>query len=148
MHTLLRLRRWLRSSEAAMIVIAIVVGAMAGLVTALQSVIAHGLQHLFYGVGINRLSALASIRHPLRLLALPAGGLILALINWRLRLARAPVDVVEANALHGGLAGFDRQRRKRDHCDVRRAGGIPHAADARLQTDCFGDFLAVGEREL
>ena len=47
MHTLLRLRRWLRSSEAAMIVIAIVVGAMAGLVTALQSVIAHGLQHLF-----------------------------------------------------------------------------------------------------
>ena len=102
MHTLLRLRRWLRSSEAAMIVIAIVVGAMAGLVTALQSVIAHGLQHLFYGVGINRLSALASIRHPLRLLALPAGGLILALINWRLRLAQAPVDVVEANALLGG----------------------------------------------
>ena len=85
-----------------MIVIAIAVGAVAGLATALQSVIAHGLQHLFYGVGINRLSALGSIRHPWRLLALPAGGLILALINWRLRLARAPVDVVEANALHGG----------------------------------------------
>ncbi len=99
---LLRLRRWLRTSEAAMILIAIAVGATAGLVTALQSVIAHGLQHLFYGVGINRLSALASIRHPLRLLALPAGGLILALINWRLRLAQAPVDVVEANALLGG----------------------------------------------
>ena len=102
LHMLLRLRRWLRSSEAALVVVALAVGAAAGLTTALQSVMAHGLQHLFYGVGINRLSALASIRHPLRLLALPAGGLILAVINWRLALARAPVDVVEANALHGG----------------------------------------------
>ena len=32
-HAVLRLRRWLRSSEAAMIVIAIAVGALAGLAT-------------------------------------------------------------------------------------------------------------------
>ncbi len=85
-----------------MILVAIAVGAVTGLVTALLSGIAHGVQQLFYGVGINRLSALVSIRHPLRLLALPLGGLVLALINRRWRRARAPVDVVEANALHGG----------------------------------------------
>jgi len=85
-----------------MVVIAIAVGAATGLVTAFQQVVAHGLQHLFYGVGINRLSALASIRHPYRLLALPRGGLMLGLINWRRRRAGTPIDVVEANALHGG----------------------------------------------
>ncbi len=96
------MRRWLRSSEAALILIAIAVGAVTGLLTALQSAIAHGLQHLFYGLGINRLSALGSIHHPLRLLALPLGGLVLALISRRWRRPHAPVDVVEANALHGG----------------------------------------------
>ena len=98
----LRARRWLRGSEAALIFVAILAGSVAGLATALQSTIAHGLQHLFYGVGINRLSALRSIRHPVRLLALPAGGLLLAVFNRRLVSGRAAIDVVEANALHGG----------------------------------------------
>ena len=71
----------------------------------LQLVIARGLQHLFYAVGINRPSALASIRHLWRR-ALTAGGLVVALINWRLRLARAPAEVVEANTLHGGRLPF------------------------------------------
>ncbi len=91
-----------------MIVIAIGVGAVTGLMTAFQAAIAHALQHLFYGVGINRLSALASIRHPLRLLALPTGGIILGLIARSRWNARSPIDVVEANALHGGrVPAFD-----------------------------------------
>jgi len=98
---LIRLR--LRASEAAFIVLAALVGLMAGISTLIQSWLAHGLQHVFYGVGINRLSALASIRHPWRLLALPLGALALVGLNrWLALRGRTPVDVVEANALHGG----------------------------------------------
>ena len=101
-HPLVRTRRRLRSSDAATILFAIAVGICAGLATSLLGLLSHGMQHLLYGVGINRLSALASIRHPLKLLALPLGGLLLALLTrWAAR-EHAPVDVVEANALHGG----------------------------------------------
>ena len=98
----LHARRWLRGREIALIPIAIVAGALAGFATRAQGVFAHELQRLLFGVGINRLSALASIQHPLRLLALPLGGLVLMGANHLIRLGRVPIDVVEANALHGG----------------------------------------------
>lgn len=61
------------------------------------------MQQVFYGLEGNRLSALAEIRHPWRLLALPLGGLVLALwARWLRRRNRPLIDVVEANALHGG----------------------------------------------
>ncbi len=98
-----RLRRWLRESEAAFIVLAVIVGGAAGLTTLAQGWLAHGIQRLFYGLTITRLSALASIDQPWRLLALPLGGAVLVLLGrLAARRARAPVDVVEANALHGG----------------------------------------------
>ena len=101
-HAVTRLRRWLRSSEAAKILVALAVGIGAGFITAALGLAAHGLQALLYGVRINRLSALASIRHPLKLLALPLGGLLLALMaRWTAR-DQTSIDVVEANALHGG----------------------------------------------
>jgi CIC family chloride channel protein len=108
-QAVIAVRRWLRASEGAFIVLAALVGAMAGLSTLIQGWLAHGLQHLFYGVTINRLSALASIRHPWRLLALPLGALALIGLNrWLALRGRTPVDVVEANALHGGrIAMFD-----------------------------------------
>jgi CIC family chloride channel protein len=57
---------------------------------------------LFYGAGVTQLSAIDSVE-PLRLLALPFGGLLLAGIALAVRgRIRAPIDVVEANALHGG----------------------------------------------
>jgi len=83
-------------------VLAAVAGVFAGMLTLIQQFIAHGLQQLLYGVTINRLSALGSIHHPWRLLALPTGGLLLVLMARVLRRRRAPVDVVEANAMHGG----------------------------------------------
>lgn len=98
-----RARRRLRESEAAFILLAAAIGAMAGMATLLQGWLAHELQHLLYGVTINRLSALGSIRHAWRLLALPLGGLLIVLMGLALaKRRRAPVDVVEANALHGG----------------------------------------------
>jgi CIC family chloride channel protein len=101
-HPVYRSRSWLRSSDLSLILVATGIGALAGLVTVVISEAAHGLQHLFYGVGINRLSALASISHPLKLLFLPLGGAILGAIYWLSRKRPALVDVVEANALHGG----------------------------------------------
>ncbi|MBU6269321.1 MAG: chloride channel protein [Sphingomonadales bacterium] len=101
-YAALRLVRHVRGGEATLIVLAIGVGIGAGLLTVVQGALAHGLQHLFFGVNINRLSALGSIRHPWRLLALPLGGLVLIAVNRIARLKQAPVDVVEANALHGG----------------------------------------------
>jgi CIC family chloride channel protein len=78
------------------------VGVCTGLATAVLSAIAHGLQHILFGVGINRLSALGSIHHPIKLLALPLGGLLLAVVTRRGVRDHPPIDVVEANALHGG----------------------------------------------
>jgi CIC family chloride channel protein len=99
----IRFRRRLRESEAAFIVLALLAGLAAGILTNAQQFLAHGIQHFFYGVTINRLSALGSIHHPWRLLALPTGGLLLVFMaRWLHRRRRTLIDVVEANALHGG----------------------------------------------
>ena len=71
----------------------VVVGIVAGLATRAQNLIAHGLQHLLYGVGINRLSALTSIQHPWKLLALPLGGLVLMVFNRMIGQSRVSIDV-------------------------------------------------------
>jgi CIC family chloride channel protein len=97
-----RLRPNFAAGDWTLLLLSVPVGIAAGLLTLAQSTIAHELQHLFYGVGINRLSALGSIRHPAKLLFLPLGGLVLGLANRIARRRAAPVDVVEANALHGG----------------------------------------------
>src|SRR6478736_4460992 len=80
-----RLRKRLRESEAAFIALATVVGLAAGVATNLIGLLAHMIQHVFYGVAINRLSALGSIHHPWRLLALPLGGLLMVAVNHFLR---------------------------------------------------------------
>lgn len=64
-----RIRQGLRESEAALILLAAIVGLAAGVLTNVQSLLAHGLQQLLYGVTANRLSALGSIHHPWRLVA-------------------------------------------------------------------------------
>jgi CIC family chloride channel protein len=101
-----RLRRKLRASEAMFIALATVTGMAAGLLTIVQQLIAHSAQRLIYGVSINRLSALGSIHHPWKLVALPMGGLLLILMVRVLHRRREPIDVVEANALHGGRIPF------------------------------------------
>lgn len=98
-----RLRRRLRESEAAFIGLAAIVGLAAGLATNLIGLVAHLIQHLFYGVEVNRLSAIGSIHHPWKLLTLPLGGLLMvAGSHYLRRRSTGQIDVVEANALHGG----------------------------------------------
>ena len=98
----------IRASELWMVGVAVLVGAAAGLAAIGVGAFAHGLQFLLYGIDFDqRLSAVASVS-PVRLLALPAGGLLLGLITW-LWVRRRPgpaVDPVEANALHGGRMGL------------------------------------------
>ena len=99
---LVGLRSLLRSSEAALIALAVVCGLAAGLLTLLQGFLAHSLQALFYGLSFERLSAVRAV-HLLSLAALPAGGLLIALTALAVRRRGwTPIDVVEANALHGG----------------------------------------------
>ncbi|URD59809.1 chloride channel protein [Sphingomonas sp. KRR8] len=95
-------RRIFRSSEAALVLLAVGVGVAAGLLMLVQRGLAHSLQSFFYGLSGASLSAAASI-DPWRLLALPLLGLFLGYATRAIsRRWRTPIDVVEANALHGG----------------------------------------------
>ena len=96
-------RRLFRSSEAALVGLAVVLGIAAGLLTFVLNRTAHGLQSLIYGLAGMSLSAAQSVP-PFSLIALPIGGLLLGLgSRAAARRWRTPVDVVEANALHGGV---------------------------------------------
>ncbi|NLR72158.1 chloride channel protein [Novosphingobium sp. ERN07] len=95
-------RRLFRVSEVSFILLATGVGIAAGLVASLLGKFARALQVVTYGLDSqSRLSSLAEIA-PIRLLALPLGGLLLGLGALYIHRRRAAVDVVEANALHGG----------------------------------------------
>ena len=99
------LRRRLRESELWLIVLSIGVGAAAGLLAVFQARIAHYLQMWFYGIDFEEhLSATARIQL-VDMIWLPLGGLALGILAWAVRRRRsAPlIDVVEANALHGGV---------------------------------------------
>jgi CIC family chloride channel protein len=97
------LRRRFRTSEIWFLLLAIAIGIAAGLMASVIGRAARDLQELLFGFSDqNRLSALSMIA-PWRLLALPLGGAVLGLLGLSLRRRRrAPIDVVEANALHGG----------------------------------------------
>ncbi len=105
---LLQLRRRLRQSEAVFILLAVLVGTIGGGLAVLLGLVAHALQVFLYNLPPEmRLSAAPTLA-PATLLALPAGGAVLGLLGLladRVR-RRTPVDVVEANALHGGAVPF------------------------------------------
>lgn len=96
-------RRKVRASEASLVLLAIAIGAGAGLLSVAQGAIARTLQHWLFALDMDqRLSATATVP-TLALLALPFGGLVLALFSRATRARqRRLVDAVEANALHGG----------------------------------------------
>jgi chloride channel protein, CIC family len=104
-----RLRAFLRAHETSLVVLAALIGIIAGLVVVAMSVAVAGLHALFFNISIReRLSSQDSI-DPLRALLVPSlGGLLLGvafllLLRWR---PAREIDPIEANALHGGRMSF------------------------------------------
>ncbi len=98
-----RFRALVRRRESWLVVLAVAIGAMAGLVVTLLRNLAYLIQTLVYQLHDGqRLSSLDALTPWLALV--PAiGGLILGLTVLALRKRKARyVDLVEANALHGG----------------------------------------------
>ncbi|MET3826818.1 CIC family chloride channel protein [Sphingomonas sp. PvP055] len=100
---LARLRRGIRASEFALIALAVVIGASAGLGTVILGALARTLQHWMFALPTGqRLSATDSLSWA-QLAMLPVGGAVLSIFSWGVRSKRRRmVDAVEANALHGG----------------------------------------------
>jgi CIC family chloride channel protein len=99
-----RLRAFVRARETSIIVLAAVVGVLAGFGVAAMGAAVNILHQYFFGIPAGeRLSAVHEIE-PLRALVPAAGGLVLGLgtmlvQRWR---PESPVDPIEANALRGG----------------------------------------------
>src|ERR1700737_552579 len=104
-----RLRAFVRAHETSLVVLAALVGTLAGWVVVAMSIAVAGLHALLFNIDIReRLSSQFSI-DPLRALLVPSlGGLALGiafLLLQRWRPARE-MDPIEANALHGGRMSF------------------------------------------
>lgn len=87
------------------LVLAILVGVIAGALVTLMSWAVQMMHQIFFGLGAGaRLSALASLPGPASALVPALGGVLIGLsfayTKWRG--FRTPVDPIEANALHGG----------------------------------------------
>lgn len=95
------LRRQIRSNSLWFLALALIVGTGAGLSAIALGQIARGVQRLLFGLARGEHLSAASHVDAWRLLALPVGGAVLGLTIWLLRRRKA-VDIVEANALHGG----------------------------------------------
>ncbi|MDR3462357.1 MAG: chloride channel protein [Beijerinckiaceae bacterium] len=99
------LRALIRQSEAGLIVLSILAGAIAGAGVTLLSIGTRLLHIWFYGLDARgELSALSALHSPWHALIPLAGGLALGVtgrlvLRWR---PRRPIDAIEANALYGG----------------------------------------------
>jgi CIC family chloride channel protein len=104
-----RLRAFVRAHETSLVVLAALIGIVAGLVVLAMSVAVAALHALLFNISITeRLSSQASIE-TLRAVLVPSlGGLLLGLaflllLRWR---PAREIDPIEANALHGGRMSF------------------------------------------
>ena len=100
-----RLRAVVRSNELSLVLVAVVVGVLAGFSVAAMTELADIAHVAIYGIPFDvRLSAAERVFPVAAFTALPLGGLAVGLIgSWRRarKLPRA-VDPIEANALRGG----------------------------------------------
>jgi CIC family chloride channel protein len=104
-----RLRAFVRAHETSLVLLALLIGAIGGLVVAAMSGAVTVLHAVLFNIEMGaRLSSQPSLE-PLRALLVPIfGGLLLglaflALARWR---PAREIDPIEANALHGGQMSF------------------------------------------
>ncbi|UFN49621.1 chloride channel protein [Roseomonas sp. OT10] len=99
------LRGWFRRGELGLLLLGILVGAASGMLATLMGAAAHALQAPLFGSGAEHGLSTDRGTAPWMLVLMPVlGGLLLGVLNlgiarWR---SKAPVDPIEANALHGG----------------------------------------------
>jgi chloride channel protein, CIC family len=94
-----------RRSEFGLILVAAVIGILAGLAVAAMSFISHELHRLIFDIGMDERLSSAAVLDPVMVLFAPAaGGVLMGLLYLILRRWRKKpmVDPIEANALHGG----------------------------------------------
>lgn len=102
---LLRSIPLLEARGIAVVILAGIVGVMAGILVTAMSQIVQDLHGLLFGVQPGgRLSGMFSLANPMHALIPAIGGALLGLsVIWlRIRKFRTPVDPIEANALYGG----------------------------------------------
>ncbi|TPK44335.1 chloride channel protein [Mesorhizobium sp. B2-5-4] len=102
---LLRSVPLLEARGIAVVILAGIVGIMAGILVTAMSQIVQDLHGLLFGVQPGgRLSGMFSLANPMQALIPAIGGILLGIsVVWlRLRKFRTPVDPIEANALYGG----------------------------------------------
>ncbi len=100
-----RLRALVRGSEVWLVVLAAIVGLIAGCVVAIMNLSVGILHRLLFGIAAgDRLSAVEALPSHVGFVIPVVGGLIMAAGGVALARARLkrPVDPIEANALHGG----------------------------------------------
>ncbi len=100
-----RLRALVRGSEIWLVLLAAIVGVIAGGVVIIMNVIVGMLHQMLFGIAAgDRLSAIEALPSDNGFLIPVVGGLIMAATGLALARARfrRPVDPIEANALHGG----------------------------------------------
>jgi chloride channel protein, CIC family len=104
-----RLRAFVRAHETSLVVLAALIGTIAGLVVVAMGAAVQGMHVLLFNLEMGqRLSAQFRL-DPLRALLVPSiGGLLLGVaFLWLLRWRPArEIDPIEANALHGGQMSF------------------------------------------
>ncbi|SHF94321.1 chloride channel protein, CIC family [Kaistia soli DSM 19436] len=109
---LARVRALFRSSEPSLLLLAAIIGALAGVIVVTISLLTEALHVLLFGIDPgSQLSAAASIE-PWQVAVPLAGGALLGLVVFLFRKRRRLiVDPIEANALHGGqMSLFDSLR--------------------------------------
>jgi CIC family chloride channel protein len=98
-------RRFLRSRESGLSLVSLVIGAMSGVLVAVIGICVQLMHSFLFDIGyFERLSAVTTVSWQRALIVPTSGGLFLAAISIFLlpRLRARIVDVIEANALHGG----------------------------------------------
>jgi CIC family chloride channel protein len=105
LHAPQTLRALVRANELWLVVLAGVVGAIAGVMVFLMTAAAQILHVVLFHIDIDQhLSALSHVEWHRALLVPPLGGLLLGGLTWLAahRWPRRAVDAIEANALFGG----------------------------------------------
>jgi CIC family chloride channel protein len=104
-----RIRAWVRAREAGTVVLAALVGAVAGLVVTVMGEVVTSLHELFFQLepGV-RLSAAKEISAVAALLVPSLGGLVFGFANLSLQHfgTERLIDPIEANAVRGGRMSF------------------------------------------